>query len=110
MLSDERYCEQEISSKTVIEKEVLRNNRTLNGGFNMELKKRSIKIHVWNGVMYTSETWTMTQTEMNHMEAFEILICRRVLKISWKDKATNTEILRRVNDKRDILDAKKEKV
>jgi len=39
------------------------------------------------------------------LEAFEIWIWRRVEKISWLDKVTNEEVLRRVNEDRQILNS-----
>jgi len=37
------------------------------------------------------------------LEAFDIWIRRRMTKISWLDKVTNKEVLRRVNEDRQIL-------
>ena len=67
------------------------------GKMNLELKKRIMKCLVWN-----VETWTLTQTD-RRSEAFEKWIWRRMEKISWLDKVTNEEVLRRVNEDRQIL-------
>jgi hypothetical protein len=71
---------------------------------NLELKKRIIKTVVWCVVLYGCETWTLRKDEMKRLEAFEMWIWRRIMKISWKDHVTNEEVLRRVNEKRIILD------
>ena len=46
--------------------------------------------------LYAAETWTLTQTDRRRLEAFEMWIWRRMEKISWLDKVTNEEVLRRV--------------
>jgi len=45
----------------------------------------------------------LTQTDRRRLEAFEMWIWRRMEKISWLDKVTNGEVLRRVNEDRQIL-------
>ena len=45
------------------------------------------------------------QTDRRTLEAFEIWIWRRMEKISWLDKVTNEEVLRRVNEDRQILNS-----
>ena len=54
-------------------------------------------------VLYAAEMWTLTQTDRRRLEAFEMWIWRRMEKISWRDKVTNEEVLRRVNEDRQIL-------
>jgi len=39
------------------------------------------------------------------LEAFERWIWRRTEKISWLDKVTSEEVLRRINDDRQILNS-----
>ena len=47
----------------------------------------------------------LMQTERRRLEAFEMWIWRRMEKISWLDKVTNEEALRRVNEDRQILNS-----
>jgi len=65
----------------------------------MELKKR----RVWIVALYAAETWTLAETDRRRLEAFEMWVWRRMKKISWLDKVTNKEVLRRVNEDRQIL-------
>ena len=44
-----------------------------------------------------SETWTLTSDVMKQLEAIEMWFLRIMLRISYKDRATNEEILRRAN-------------
>ena len=75
------------------------------GKMNLELKKRIMKCLVWSVALYAPEMWTLTQTDRRRLEAFEMWIWRRMEKISWRDKITNEEILRRVNKDRQILNS-----
>jgi len=69
---------------------------------NLELKKRIMKCLVWSVALHAAETWTLTQTD-RRLEAFEMWIWRRMEKISWLNKVNNEEVLRRVNEGRQIL-------
>ena len=66
-------------------------------------KKRIMKCLVQSVALYAAETWTLTQTDRRRLKAFEMQIWRRIGKISWLDKVTNEEVLKRVNEDRQIL-------
>ena len=55
-------------------------------------------------MLYFVETWTMTQADKERLEAFEMWIWRRMLKISWLDKVSNAEVLQKVQENKSILD------
>jgi len=63
-----------------------------------------MKCLVWSVALYAAETWTLTQTD-RRLEAFEMWISRRMKKITWLDRVTNEEALRRVNEDRQILNS-----
>jgi len=46
--------------------------------------------------MYGCESWTVTEEIKRRIEAFEMWCYRRLLKISWTDRITNLEVMRRV--------------
>ena len=56
-----------------------------------------MKCLVWSVALYAAEMWTLVQTDRRRLEACEMCIWRRMEKISWLDKVTNNEVLRRVN-------------
>jgi len=64
-----------------------------------------MKCLVWSVALYAAETWTLTQKDRRRLEAFEMWIWRSTEKISWLDKVTNEEVLRRVNEDRQILNS-----
>ena len=55
--------------------------------------------------LYAAETWTLMQTDRRRLEAFRMWIWRRMEKVSWLEKVTNEEALRRVNKDRQILNS-----
>jgi len=64
-----------------------------------------MKFLVWNVALYAAETWTLTQTDRRRLEAFEMWIWRRMEKISWLDKITNEDVLRKAKEDRQILNS-----
>jgi len=67
------------------------------------IKKRIIKCLVWSVALYAAETWTLTQADRDRIEALEMWIWRRMEKISWMDKVTNENVLKKVNESKNIL-------
>ena len=78
--------------------------RLLTGNMNLDLKKKIIKCTIWSVVLYEAKIWTMTQADTERLEAFEMWIWRRMLKISWVDKVSNAEVLQKVQENKSILD------
>ena len=57
--------------------------------------------------LYAAETWTLTKADkkwLELLEVFKIWSCRRMLKISWKDKVTNASVVEKVKEERSMLD------
>uniref|UniRef100_A0A8D8VS39 Endonuclease-reverse transcriptase n=1 Tax=Cacopsylla melanoneura TaxID=428564 RepID=A0A8D8VS39_9HEMI len=57
-------------------------------------KLRLLKTYVYSVMSYGCESWTLDETTSKRITSFENWCYRRMLKISWKDKVTNTEVLR----------------
>ncbi|CAH2235222.1 jg10474 [Pararge aegeria aegeria] len=53
--------------------------------------------------LYRCEAWTIEEDLRKRIEAFEMWIFRRMLSISWTLKVSNEEVLRRVNQRRELL-------
>ena len=54
-----------------------------------------LKCHVRSALLYGCETCPLS-TVMDKLESAEMWFYRRVLRISWKERSTNAEVLRRV--------------
>ena len=50
----------------------------------------------WPTLFYGAETWTITKSLLSRLDGFEMWVYRRVSKISWTEKITNEEVLRRM--------------
>ena len=66
-------------------------------------KIRTVECYVFPVLMYGMEAWTLTKVLEKKIEAFEMWIYRRLLKISWVDHVTNDEVLRRVGKNIELL-------
>ena len=77
---------------------VLTNNR-----LNITTRIRTLKAYIWSTLLYGAETWTLNKTLKSKIEAAEMWFYRRMLKISWVDRISNEEVLRRVNMPRTML-------
>ena len=58
---------------------------------------------MWSVALYGAETWTLRKKERNYLEAFEMWCWRRMEKISYMDRITNEEVLRRVQENRNLI-------
>lgn len=70
---------------------------------NLHLRIRLLKCYVWSVLLYGAESWTLTTSAMNRLEAFEMWNYRRILKIPWTDHATNMAVLQTLNKDRELL-------
>ena len=62
----------------------------------LKLKKQLAKSLVWSVALYGSESWTLKQSDMTRITAFEMWVWRRILRVSWKEKKTNEWIRQKV--------------
>ena len=70
----------------------------------LETRKRLIRCYVLSTFLYASETWNIDKENWKRIEAFEMWMLRRMLKISYTDHKTNEEVLRRTKSIRSLKD------
>jgi len=75
-----------------------------NTDFDFGLRIRFVKCKLWIVLLYGMEGWTLKVSTMNKLEAFEMWVYRRVLRIPWTSRRTNDEVLRIINKDRELLD------
>jgi len=103
-ISDDGYCDKEIKSRIAMARIVFQDTKKLFiGKMDLELKKRIIKCLVWSVATYAAETWTLMKVDKRRIEAFNMWIRRRMERISYMDKVTNEDVLKRVEEDRSIL-------
>lgn len=74
-----------------------------NRNLNIRLRIRLTRCYIFSILLYGAECWTVTATLLKKLEAFEMWIYRRILRVSWIDKVTNVEILRRLDKETEIV-------
>ena len=104
-MTDDSRCHKEIKRRIALGKVAFAKRRELlKGQLDLQLKKRLVKAFIWSMVLYGSETWTLLKEDIKRLEAFEMWIWRRIMKISWTEHKTNEEVLKMVNEKRSLID------
>src|SRR6218665_2744564 len=63
-----------------------------------------VKALIWSVMLYGAETWPMRKEDVKRIEAFEMWIWRRMERISWTEHRTNEELLKKVEEKRSLMD------
>lgn len=71
--------------------------------FSIPLRKRILKCYIFPIVLYGTEAWTLTDKMCKRITAFEMWTYRRMLRISWIQKITNEEVLRKLNTETELL-------
>ena len=79
-------------------KNLLTNNR-----IRTQTRIRALKTYVWSTLMYGSESWTITRELKAKLKAAEMWFYRRMLRISWRDRVTNEDVLARIGMQRSLI-------
>ncbi|KAJ4433565.1 hypothetical protein ANN_15874 [Periplaneta americana] len=66
-----------------------RRRRIFCGPLEKELKKRLVKCFVWSVALYGERTWTLRRNEEKRIEAFEMWMWRRTVRVKWTDRIRN---------------------
>ena len=53
-------------------------------------------------VTYGNESWTVSEKERKKIDAFELWMWRRILRVPWTEKRTNLSVLEEVKPKRSL--------
>ena len=104
-ISSDCKCKGEIQQRIIQAKRAFISKRSLLccKKINLETRKNFLKMYVWSVALYGSETWTLLKGDMSRLEAFEMWCFRRMLRISYIERVTNDEVLRRIGEQRAIL-------
>jgi len=58
---------------------------------------------VFSVLLYGVESWTLNGAITKKIEAFELWLYRRILKIPWTVRITNAEVLRRMKTDTELV-------
>jgi len=106
LLTEDGRSEREIKVRISMAKEAFEKHKKLltENTINKNLRKRLIKTLVWSVLLYGSETWTMRKGDTDKLESCEMWMWRRMEKVTWRERVRNEEVLRRVGEKRSLLE------
>ena len=73
-----------------------------NPRISFKTRKRLLDCHISPIMKYGSEAWTINNKAVNSINAAEMWCLRRMLKISYLDRVTNEEVLRRAGVRKNL--------
>src|SRR6218665_1232915 len=101
LITSDARCDTEIKTMIGMAKNAFNQRKELlSKNLNKDTKKRIIKAIIWNVALYAAETWTYKKEDIRRLETFEMLVWRKMEKISWRDMKTNKEVLQLVQEKK----------
>ena len=59
----------------------------------LNLRVRLAKCYIFSTLLYGMESWTISDRSLKRLEAFEMWVYRRMLRVSWTDRMTNASVL-----------------
>lgn len=74
-----------------------------NATLSLDTRHRFVKSYIFSVLLYGTESWTMEKRIMQRLEAFEMWIFRRLLKIPWTRRMTNENVIRMMGTDRELL-------
>jgi hypothetical protein len=105
MLTEDCRCHTDIKRRIAMAKEALtKKGELMRGTLSLDLKKRIIKTLIWSVVLYGFETWTLVKADIKRLEACEMWIWSKIMKISWTEHKTNDDVLKIVQEERTMID------
>ena len=95
MATEDGTCDKEMKIRIGIARTAFESMAKILTSRNISIKLRSriATCYIWSTLLYGAETWTLTKVTSDKLEAFEMWLYRRMLRISWKEHKTNGEVL-----------------
>ena len=104
LITEDGRCEKEIRRRIGIAKTnfLKMKDVLVSKSLSLMTRKKILHCYIMSTLMYAAETWVISHADWKRLEAFELWALRKMLKVSWRDKKTNEEVLRRANCKRTL--------
>ena len=111
LITENGKCDEKIRRRVEIARTAYIKMRNLftNPKLSTSARLRLIKCYVWSNLLYGVETWTISKTSQQRLEAFEMWALRRLQRISWTRHVTNEEVLRLADTKRSLFQTVKQR-
>ena len=62
-----------------------------------------LECYAWSVILYECDAWTINESMEKRTEAAEMRFLRRMLRISWIEKVSNEEVLRKAGVERSLM-------
>ena len=104
-ITEDGKCENEIKRRIGIAKTTFSKMTKVMTSRKIHLKtrKRILQCYVWSTLLYGVETWTISRKMWKRLSSFELWTYRRMLRISWMEKITNEEVLKKIDIKNRLM-------
>ena len=76
-----------------------------NMNITMRLRMRLVKCFVWSVLTYGCEAWTLDKRMKRRLEAMEMWILRRMMRIPWTARLTNERVMEMAGVGRELMGA-----
>ena len=93
LITEEGRCDREIRRRIEIARAafIKMKNILTSRKIKIETRKRLIRCYILSTFLYASETWTIHKDSWNKIEAFEMWLLRKMMKISYTAHKSNLE-------------------
>ena len=81
----------------------------VNRGLTLQLRMRLLRCYVFPVLTYGCESWTFNPEMERRIDAFEMYLYRRILRISWMERRTNIDVLNTMGKSRELMRTIKER-
>ena len=107
MVMKDGKCETEVLKRIGMAKTSFNNMRKILTNMNiaMRLRMRLVKCFVWSILMYGCEAWTLDKRMKRRIEAMEMWILRRMMRIPWTARVTNERVMEMAGVGRELMGA-----
>ena len=105
LITSDGRCATEIRKRIAMAKDAFQKMKSIlaNRNITMTTKIRILKTYIWSVLLYGCECWTINKEIERKLEAAEMWLIRRMMRISWTDKRTNESVLKEANLERSLI-------
>jgi hypothetical protein len=97
IITSDGKCDKDIQARIAMMKCTFsRMKELMSKGISLETKKKIVNTLIWSIMLYGSESWTLRKRNIKQIDAAEMWLWRRLLRISWRDRITNEEVRQRI--------------
>src|SRR5438552_1799437 len=97
-ITEDVKCESEIVTRIAMAKTAFWQNKELmRSNIRAQTKLRILNCYVFSVLKYGCESWTWNKAVQKKIDAFEFWCDRRMLKVSYVDRVTNNEVIKRMH-------------